>query len=147
MLHLMTTEKINENEKHCYPKNTHTWVKSSTFSIKNYKLHFRQNITFYISNTNFRKLHYNITPYNIHHPTWGYDHKIHLQDKVQPMNIRPYRHSLAQKTCWKKWWQECQGKVLLNPNHSPFSSPIVLPKKKYNSWRMCIDYRSWINRP
>jgi len=30
---------------------------------------------------------------------------------------------------------------MVRPSQSPYSSPIVLAKKKDGTWRMCVDYR------
>eukprot|EP00253_Pinus_taeda_P032614 PITA_32614 len=42
----------------------------------------------------------------------------------------------------KKPVQELLEKGFIRPSTSPCGSPIILVRKKYGSWRMCIDYRA-----
>ncbi|GKD38620.1 reverse transcriptase [Tanacetum coccineum] len=57
------------------------------------------------------------------------------------VNIRPYRHPPTQKDDIKTMVKELLEAGVIKVSNSPFASPIVLVKKKDNTWRMCLDYR------
>ncbi|VDI61165.1 Hypothetical predicted protein [Mytilus galloprovincialis] len=69
-----------------------------------------------------------------------YHHKIDTGNS-KPIKFRPYRTSPAAKQEIQKQIDELLKYVIIEPSTSEYSSPIVLVKKKDNSWRMCIDFR------
>jgi hypothetical protein len=75
-------------------------------------------------------------------PPRSHDHNIPLKEGSNPVNLRPYRHSSLQKDVVEQMVKEMLGSGTIQHSHSPFSSPIVLVKKKDGSWRLCIDYRA-----
>lgn len=74
-------------------------------------------------------------------PKRSHDHKIPLIAGANPVNIRPYRHPPNQKDAIELMVKELLDAGVIRASHSPFSSPIVMVKKKDGSWRMCVDYR------
>ena len=60
---------------------------------------------------------------------------------MNAVSIRPYRHSALQKDVVEKMTQELLDAGFIQHSNNPFSSPVVLVKKKDGSWRMCIEYR------
>jgi Reverse transcriptase (RNA-dependent DNA polymerase)/RNase H-like domain found in reverse transcriptase len=69
------------------------------------------------------------------------DHSIPLKLGTEPINLRPYRYSYTQKTEVEKIIEELLQNSIISPSMSPYAAPVLLVKKKDNSWRMCIDYR------
>ena len=78
-------------------------------------------------------------------PSRSHDHKISLIEGAKPVNIQPYRYGSLQKDVIEKMTQEMPNSGVIQNSSSSFSSPVVLVKKKDESWRMCIDYRA-LNR-
>ncbi|GKB98805.1 reverse transcriptase [Tanacetum coccineum] len=74
-------------------------------------------------------------------PQRHHDHRIPLKEGATPVNIRPYKHPPSQKDAIESKVQELLDSKVIRPSNSPFSSPIVMVKKKDGTWRMCIDYR------
>jgi hypothetical protein len=72
----------------------------------------------------------------------GHNHVIPLKEGSQPINLRPYRYSGLQKDVLEKMVEDMLGIGIIRPSNSPFSSPVVLVKKKDSTWRLCVDYRA-----
>ncbi|CAC5360194.1 unnamed protein product [Mytilus coruscus] len=73
--------------------------------------------------------------------TDAYKHKINTGN-APPVKSRPYRTSPAAKQEIQRQVEELLKYDIIEPSISEYSSPIVLVKKKDNTWRLCIDFRS-----
>lgn len=55
-----------------------------------------------------------------------FDHKIPLLPNVSPVSIKPYRYPLKQRDVIEQLVQEMHDRGIIQPNNSPFASPVVL---------------------
>lgn len=69
------------------------------------------------------------------------DHVIPLLPGAKLVQVRQYRYPPSLKDEIEKQVSDMLLKGIIQPSVSPFSSPILLVKKKDGSWRFYIDYR------
>jgi transposase InsO family protein len=74
-------------------------------------------------------------------PKRMYDHSIPLLPGATPFRLRPYRYTPQQKDEIEKQIKEMLSNGIIQQSSSPFSSPVLLVKKKDGEWRLCVDYR------
>lgn len=75
-------------------------------------------------------------------PSRSITHRIHLLPNSNPVNVRPYHYPYSQKNELERQVIAMLQSDMIRPSHSPFSSSVLLVKKKDGSWRCCMDYRA-----
>nr|GEU65942.1 reverse transcriptase [Tanacetum cinerariifolium] len=73
------------------------------------------------------------------------DHKIPLKEGTIPITSRPYRYPPTQKDAIEVMVKKLLDTSVIRDSQSPFSSPVVMVKKKDGTWRMCVDYKKLNN--
>lgn len=69
------------------------------------------------------------------------DHSIPLIPGASPVKVRPYRYPPAVKDEIERQIKVMLQSGIVQPSVSPFSSSVLLVKKKDNTWRFCVDFR------
>ncbi|XP_006596879.1 uncharacterized protein [Glycine max] len=75
-------------------------------------------------------------------PCCTIQHHIHLFPNTHPINVKPYRYPHFQKSEIEKQISTMLAADLIQPSHNPYSSPVLLVKKKDGTWRCCVDYKA-----
>jgi hypothetical protein len=73
---------------------------------------------------------------------WDIEFAIELQPGTTPVSKRPYWMPPVKLAELKKQLQELLDKGFIRPSTSPWGCPALFVKKKDESLRLCIDYRS-----
>lgn len=68
-------------------------------------------------------------------------HRINTGD-ANPVHRRPYRVSSTERHVIQQEVDKMLARDIIEPSSSPWASPVVLVRKKDNSWRFCVDYRN-----
>lgn len=68
------------------------------------------------------------------------DHRILMLPEQKPINV-PYKYGHTQKEKIEKLVARMLQTGVIRPSHNPYSTPVLLVRKKDGGWRLCVDYR------
>lgn len=74
-------------------------------------------------------------------PKRAASHSIPLVQGARPVQIRPYRFAPALKDEIEHQIADMLKSGVIRPSTSNFASPLLMVKKKDQTWRPCVDYR------
>ncbi|GJX51194.1 putative reverse transcriptase domain-containing protein, partial [Tanacetum coccineum] len=74
-------------------------------------------------------------------PTRQVEFQIDLVPGAAPVARAPYRLAPTELQELSSQLQELSNKGFIRPSSSPWGAPVLFVKKKYGSFRICIDYR------
>lgn len=74
-------------------------------------------------------------------PSRACNHSIPLLPGASPVFIRPYRYPPALKDEIERQVSDMLSQGIIQPSSSPFSSPVLLVRKKDGSYHFCVDFR------
>ncbi|OIW01863.1 hypothetical protein TanjilG_07158 [Lupinus angustifolius] len=75
-------------------------------------------------------------------PPRPHDYKIILLPNQPPANVKPYRYPHSQKEAMATLLVDMLQQGIVTLSTSPFSSPVLLVRKKDGSCQFCVDYRN-----
>lgn len=75
-------------------------------------------------------------------PARSHDHHIPIKPGSQPASASPYRCPIAHREEIEKITREMLSAGVIRNGTSPFAAPVLLVRKKDNSWRLVVDYRA-----
>jgi len=80
-------------------------------------------------------------PYGLS-PQRPHNHYIPLLPSTSPFKVKPYWYPHSHKEAMTTIIQDILQNGIITPSTSPYSSPVLLVRKKDGSWHFCVDYRA-----
>lgn len=74
-------------------------------------------------------------------PVRPIDHTIPLIQEEKVVTQRAYRLPHHQKNAMEALINQLLASQMIQPSVSPYSTPVILVKKKDGTWRLCVDYK------